>query len=98
MLLGSFAARYGIICNASIMVFNLLPIPPLDGAKLLWIGLLRGGLRARAFDAEAKWGVYVIMAMAPTGVMAATVGPVLSVMLNRPDLCQVIRNVARHVH
>jgi Zn-dependent protease len=38
MLLGSFAARYGIICNASIMVFNLLPIPPLDGAKL-WMGL-----------------------------------------------------------
>ena len=58
MLLGSFAARYGIICNASIMVFNLLPIPPrrrqaVDGApqgRAQGQGLRRRGQMGRLRD------------------------------------------------
>ena len=47
------AAQAGIIVNALLLAVNLLPVPPLDGARVLG-ALLPPGLAAR-WDAAGRW-------------------------------------------
>lgn len=49
-----------IVINISLMVFNLLPVPPLDGSKFLmyWFGMSE-----RAYIAFARYGWVVLMVL-----------------------------------
>ena len=50
--------RMGIILNASLVVFNLIPIPPLDGSRLA----LRLGLYSEElFLTMARWGFIILI-------------------------------------
>jgi Zn-dependent protease len=61
----------GVVVNLVIMVFNLLPILPLDGGRIL-SGLLPGRM-AQAFGRTETLGSYVFMAFAVFGVYDTTV-------------------------
>lgn len=61
----------GVVVNLVIMVFNLLPILPLDGGRIL-SGLLPGRM-AHAFGRTETLGSYVFMAFAVFGVYDSTV-------------------------
>lgn len=61
----------GVVVNLVIMAFNLLPILPLDGGRIL-SGLLPGRL-AEAFGRTETLGAYVFMAFAVFGVYDSTV-------------------------
>jgi Zn-dependent protease len=61
----------GVVVNLVIMVFNLLPILPLDGGRIL-SGLLPGRM-ADAFGRTETLGSYVFMAFAVFGVYDTTV-------------------------
>ena len=50
--------RMGIILNASLVVFNLIPLPPLDGSRLA----LRLGLYSEElFLTLARWGFVILI-------------------------------------
>lgn len=69
----------GININLLIMIFNLLPLPPLDGSKLI-MGLLPNKL-AWQFSRIEPYGFIILMALVFTGVLNFVIAPAMRVML-----------------
>jgi Zn-dependent protease len=59
--------------NLLLAVFNLVPVPPLDGGNILG-GFLRGRLSQR-FEALRPYGVLVLYALMLTGALTYIIGP-----------------------
>lgn len=63
--------------NLVLMVINLLPIPPLDGGRIM-VGLLPLPL-AMQLEKLERFGILIVLLLIATGVWSYIVGPVLSV-------------------
>jgi Zn-dependent protease len=64
----------GIFVNVLLMVFNLLPLPPLDGGRVA-IGLLPGPWAYRLSRIE-PYGFFILLGLMFTGVLWFVIGPV----------------------
>lgn len=65
----------GILVNAGLMVFNLFPLLPLDGGRIL-VGLLPVSLSI-PFSKIEPYGMFILIALIWTGVLSAFVMPLL---------------------
>ena len=61
--------KAGILVNVVMFVFNLFPLPPLDGGRIL-VGLLPWR-QAMLVSRVEPWGFYIVMALVITGVVSA---------------------------
>ena len=61
--------KAGIKVNAIMFAFNLFPIPPLDGGRIL-VGLLPMK-QALSFARIEPWGFYIVMALVVLNVINA---------------------------
>ncbi len=62
-------AKAGVLWNISLLVFNLFPIPPLDGGRIL-AGLLPAR-QSIALGRLEQWGFFIVLGLAFTGIIGA---------------------------
>jgi Zn-dependent protease len=70
--------------NAVLAVFNLLPIPPLDGSKVLMLSLpYQLSRHVSSFMYQSgQMGMFILMALSFTGVLGIIISPFISGLLN----------------
>jgi Zn-dependent protease len=61
--------RAGVLVNLVMFAFNLFPIPPLDGGRIL-VGLLPMK-QAMALSRLERWGFFIVMALVVSGVLGS---------------------------
>jgi Zn-dependent protease len=62
-------AQGGVLVNVVMCVFNLFPLPPLDGGRIL-VGLLPYR-QAMLVSRVEPWGFYIVMALVLAGVVSS---------------------------
>ncbi|MEO8386713.1 MAG: site-2 protease family protein, partial [Betaproteobacteria bacterium] len=66
--------------NALLMVFNLFPLLPLDGGRIL-MGLLPNKM-AYAFSRTEPYGMFILIALILTGVLGKFMWPLVNISMN----------------
>jgi len=61
--------KAGLLTNVVMFAFNLFPLPPLDGGRIV-VGLLPWR-QAVLFSRIEPWGFFIVMALVITGVVSA---------------------------
>ena len=69
------ALAFGAVMNLVLVVFNLIPIPPLDGSRVFRF-LLPPDTR-KAYDSLEQFGFIIIIALLFTGVFRLIIGPIV---------------------
>jgi Zn-dependent protease len=70
----------GISINGILMVLNLLPLPPLDGGRVL-TGLLPGPM-AYKFSRIEPYGFFILIGLLVTGVLGTVLWPLISIFIS----------------
>ncbi len=72
--------QIGIIFNIVLMIFNLLPIPPLDGGKVLTFSLpYKYGAKLNFLE---QHGIIILIVLSFTNVIGYIIHPILSKIMN----------------
>ncbi len=72
----TFTGLAGIIINSVLMVLNLLPLPPLDGGRIL-VGLLPVPLALRVARLE-RYGFMILLVLLASGALGQVMSPLVS--------------------
>ena len=72
----------GVAVNMILALFNLLPIPPLDGSNVV-LSLLPRDM-AMQYMAAGRYGFFIILLLAVTGVLWHIINPILYFMMSVP--------------
>jgi Zn-dependent protease len=71
-------AQTGVYVNVGLAIFNILPVPPLDGGNIA-LGLLPRDLAIR-YDRLRPYGFLLLLVLIFTGAVAKVVFPVIHVL------------------
>jgi Zn-dependent protease len=71
--------QYGILINIILAVFNILPIPPLDGSWVMYHVLPRA--MAESYRRIFPYGFIILIALLATGVLGEIIAPLYRLVL-----------------
>jgi Zn-dependent protease len=74
------ALAVAVQLNVFLALFNMVPVPPLDGGNVL-AGLLTGSM-ARTFDQLRPWGFLILYGLMLTGVLWTLIEPPASLLVS----------------
>lgn len=72
-------AFYGVMMNVILGVFNLIPIPPMDGSKVVGV-FLPPGVRRAYFSIE-RYGFFIIFALLYFGLASKWIAPLYTALI-----------------
>ncbi len=75
-----YTGSAGIMINCVLMVLNLVPIPPLDGSRV--VSSLLPPQAARSYDTIAPYGFLILMLLIFSGILLRVLGPLLNASQN----------------
>jgi Zn-dependent protease len=75
-----FGGAAGVFVNVIFCVLNPIPLPPLDGGRIL-VSLLPQRLAWR-FAAIERYGFFILLALLFTGILGMILTPLVSLMLS----------------
>lgn len=75
----ALVAQAGIVVNALLMVFNLFPLLPLDGGRII-AGLLPNKL-AYSYSRLEPYGMFILIGLLVTGVFGRIMGPIVDISM-----------------
>ena len=73
-------AEFGIIINIILIALNLLPLPPLDGSRIVTAFLSPGA--AYKYNLLERWGLPILVVLIFTGVLGKILHPLIGFMLS----------------
>jgi Zn-dependent protease len=73
-------AGVGIIINIVLIALNMLPLPPLDGSRIV-AAFLSPSMAIKYHQLE-RWGLAILIVLIFTGVLGKILGPMIAFMLS----------------
>lgn len=74
------AASFGILINCILLVLNLLPVPPLDGSRI--ISSLLPPAAAHAYEKIEAFGIWILLGLLVLGVLSFILWPPVQLLVN----------------
>jgi Zn-dependent protease len=71
---------YSVMINLLLAIFNLIPIPPLDGSRIV-AGLLPDRLANKYMNLE-RYGMFIVFALVLTGAFSYIIVPLFKMALS----------------
>ncbi len=79
----------GALMNIVLMVFNLLPIPPLDGSRI--VARFLKGQALYNYRKLERFGIFIVFGLLYLGVISTILYPALNFAVRHLDLYQYLR-------
>ena len=73
-------AKVGVIINIVLIALNLLPLPPLDGSRIVTAFLSPEA--ARRYNLLERWGLPILILLIFTGILGKILHPLIGFMLD----------------
>jgi Zn-dependent protease len=74
-----YMASFGIMINVVLMVLNLLPLPPLDGSRIL--SSLLTPSAAQRYERIEPYGIWILLALLMTGILKYILLPPIYIVI-----------------
>ncbi|MET0071334.1 MAG: site-2 protease family protein [Candidatus Thiodiazotropha sp.] len=69
----------GVLFNVILMALNLLPVPPLDGGRIVYS--LLPPRQAQAYSRLESYGLFIVLFLLVTGLLSVILGPVVGLTI-----------------
>ena len=71
---------YGVLINVVLAVLNMIPIPPLDGSRVVY--WLLPDKQAAAYYRLERYGLLIILALFGLGILGRVISPIIQTILS----------------